>query len=101
MYGNICRLGETSVEKQLAMCQLAVKSIDSNSWYIAIRKILARYSLPDGWSLLDDPSTKTRCKTMVNRCVNGYCCSRMKLRASLYPLRQYLNTEDYSPGKRH
>ena len=55
MYGNICRLGETSVEKQLAMRQLAVKSIDSNSWYIAIRKILARYSLPDGWSLLNDP----------------------------------------------
>ena len=54
-FGNICRLEETAVEKQLARRQLAVKSLDSNSWYIAIRKFLAKYDLPDGWSLLDDP----------------------------------------------
>ena len=101
LFGNICRLDETAVEKQLARRQLAVKSPDNNSWYIAIRKFLARYSLPDGWSLLDDPPTKTRWKAIVNRCVNGYWCSSMKERASLYPSLQYLNTEDFSPGKKH
>ena len=100
-FGNICRLEETAVEKQLARRQLAVKSLDSNSWYISIRKFLAKYDLPDGWSLLDDPPTKTRWKAMVNRCINGYWCSRMKERASLYPSLQYLNTEDYTPGKKH
>ena len=60
LFGNICRLDEKAVEKQLARRQPAVKSPDSNSWYIALRKFLARYSLPDGRSLLDDPPTKTR-----------------------------------------
>lgn len=101
LFGNICRLGETAVEKQLARRQLAVKSIDSNSWYIAIRRFLIKYSLPEGQSLLDDPPTKTKWKAIVNRCVNSYWCSRLKERASLYPSLQYLNAEDYVPGKKH
>ena len=59
LFGSICRLDETAaVEKQLARRQLAVKSIDSSSWYISIRKILTKYSLPDGWNLLDNPPQK-------------------------------------------
>ena len=101
LFGSICRLDETAVEKQLARRQLAVKSIDSCSWYVSIRKILTKYSLPDGWNLLDDPPTKTRWKATVNRCVNGYWCNRIKERAALYPSLQYLNTDDYIPGRKH
>ena len=64
LFGSICRLGKTAVEKHLARRQLAVKSIDSSSWYISIRKIFAKYSLPDGWNLLDDPPTKQNGKPL-------------------------------------
>lgn len=36
LFGNVCRLEESTVEKQLARRQLSVKSIDSSSWYIAL-----------------------------------------------------------------
>ena len=35
-FGNICRLSQSSVEKQLAVRQLAVKKLDSNSWFVAV-----------------------------------------------------------------
>ena len=38
LYGSICRLDESSIEKQLARRQLTVKGVDSYSWYIEVRK---------------------------------------------------------------
>ena len=37
-FGNISRLPESSVENQLSVRQLAVKTLDSNSWFVAVRK---------------------------------------------------------------
>ena len=53
LYGSICRLEENSVEKQLARRQLSIKGFSSNSWYIAIRKLLIKYDLPQIWELLE------------------------------------------------
>ena len=36
---------ESSVEKQLAVHQLAVKKLDSNSWFVAARKLCIMYRL--------------------------------------------------------
>lgn len=60
-----------------------------------------KYNLPDCWNLLDFPSTKAKWKATLNKGVNGYWATRMKERASLYPSLQYVNSEDYCPGKKH
>ena len=44
LFGSICRLNEESIEKQVARRQLAVKGDKSNSWFIAIKDILLKYS---------------------------------------------------------
>ena len=43
LFGNVCRLEEDSVDKQLDRRLLAVKSFSSCSCYVEIRKILIRY----------------------------------------------------------
>ena len=57
-YGSLCRLPESSTEKQLARRQLAVKDHHSKNWYVAVRKILVKYNLPSCWDLLDNPTRK-------------------------------------------
>ena len=38
-FGNISRLPESSVENQLAVRQLTVKTLDNNSWFVAVVKL--------------------------------------------------------------
>ena len=57
-FNNICCQCEQSVEKRLGRRQLTVKSIDSYSWFIDIRKILIKYELNDAIFYLDNPSKK-------------------------------------------
>ena len=101
LLGSICRLDGDSVEKQLARRQPSIKIFSSHSWYIVIRKFLIKYDLPHPLDLLDDPPTKTRWKATVNKCVNEYWCSTIREKAALCPSLQYLNTEDYMPGRKH
>lgn len=101
LYGGICRLGEDSVEKQLARRQLSVKSFTSNSWFVAVKRLLQRYKLPDSWELLDNPPSKLRWKKMVKQYVDGYWVEQIKYRARLYSSLRYIHVEDYQPGKRH
>ena len=46
-FGNVSRLSDSSIEKRLAERQLAVKSLDSHSWFIGVKKLCIRYGLPD------------------------------------------------------
>ena len=44
-WGNICRLPKSSIEHQLAVRQLSIKSFGSHSWFIAVKEIFMKYSL--------------------------------------------------------
>ena len=46
-FGNISRLPELSVKNQLVVRQLIVKTLDSNSWFVAVRKLCFMYCLSD------------------------------------------------------
>ena len=72
IYGSICRLEESSVEKQLTRRQLAVKGSDNCNWYREVRKILVKYYLPSCWDLLDSPMVMERWRKLLNRKVNRY-----------------------------
>ena len=101
LFGNICRLDDSSIEKQLAQRQFAVKAHNSSSWFLAIKKILVKYDLPGCWDILTEPPTKYRWKSLVNKQVNSYWTERIKSRASLYSSLRYLALESYYPGKTH
>ena len=61
-FGITSRLPESSVENQLAVCQLTVKTLDSNSWFVAVGKLCIMYGLSDSVDLLDNPPTKASWK---------------------------------------
>ena len=54
LFGNICRLDDASIERQLAHRQFAVKGYDSNSWFVAAKKLLVKYDLPGCWEILEN-----------------------------------------------
>jgi hypothetical protein len=47
MFGNITRAHKNSTEWKLAERQLHIKSLDSNSWFMEIKKLCIKYDLED------------------------------------------------------
>ena len=101
MFGSLCRLGEDSVEKRLVRRQLAVKSFESSSWFVAVRKLFIKYDLPDCWDVIDEPQSKTKWKSTVHKRVNDYWAEHVKSRALMYTTFEYLTVDEYYPGKKH
>ncbi|MES9880811.1 MAG: reverse transcriptase family protein [Sedimenticola sp.] len=101
LLGNICRLPDSAVERQLAERQYHVKNHKSQSWFTDIRYLLVKYELPTLRELLDNSPSKANWKTKVNNSVNDYWTSRIKANASLYSSLKYLNANNFKSGKPH
>ena len=101
MFGSLCRLGEALVEKRLIRRQLAVKSFESSSWFVEVRKLFIKYDLPDCWDVIDEPQSKTKWKSAVHKRVNDYWAEHVKSRALMYTSLEYLTVDEYYPGKKH
>ena len=99
LYGNIVR--KECVEKDLARRQLAVKDITSKSWFIGLREILYKYSLPTAQELLDNPPEKLAWKIMVRRHVNEHWKKEIIQEAETKSTLKFLNKALYAPGKVH
>ncbi|CAG2187006.1 unnamed protein product [Mytilus edulis] len=100
LFGNISRQPQNSLEKQIAYRQLLMKTDDSNSWFIIVKTILAKYNLPSALYLLDSQIQKLKWKTMVNKEVSKYWKHFIEGHCKLYPSLKYLNSQ-YIPGKTH
>ncbi|MEW8544513.1 MAG: hypothetical protein AB2693_13365 [Candidatus Thiodiazotropha sp.] len=98
---NICHQQESSVEKRLAYRQLAVKSMDSASWFIEIKKILWLYDLGEIEDILASPIPKLQWKRTVFKKVSQKVKRNLVDSALLYKSLKYLNKEEYTPGKIH
>ena len=59
-----------SIEYRIICRQLAVKSEESASFTVAIRKTLQKYDLPDAFSLVENTPTKEKWKAMVREATN-------------------------------
>ena len=101
LYGNICRLDQTSTEWRLAERQLSTKTDKSNSWYIAIKKIFVKYGLSDPFDMLFKPIAKLTWKRIVNQHVDQYWEDKIKFESTLYPSLRFLSTSTYTCGRRH
>ena len=94
-------LGGGTIEKQLARRQLTVKGFEGNSWYVAVRKLLLKYKLPDCWDIVENLISKFKWKRMVNSQVEEYLANEIRQKAFLYSSPECLNIEDYRSGKKH
>lgn len=101
LFGNVCRSGDGATEWQLAKRQLTVKTLNSKSWFIAIKKILIKYDLPDPVELLCNPPKKSSWKQSVNKQINSYWIDRIKCSAKLYSSLQNIAVDNYACGRCH
>ena len=72
LFGSVCRLDEDSVEKRIARRQLCIKSFNSNSWFITVRKLFFKYDIADCWNAVEAPPSKAQWKSLVNKHINDY-----------------------------
>ena len=87
LFGSVSRLDESSVKKSVARRQLSIKAYGGNSWFIDIRKLCVKYSLPDPYTVLDCPPSKGQRKSVVHKAVYTYWVDNLKWRASFYSTR--------------
>ena len=101
LFGSICRMPESAVEKQLAYRQLSIKSVNSRCWYIQKRTILLKYNLPPALDLLSSSYTKYSWKKIVRNAVDTYWVSRITGEDERHKSLQLLNIQAFTPGKSH
>ena len=89
-FGNVSRLSDSSIEKRLAERQLAVKSLDSHSWFVRVKKLCIRYGLPDCSKSLEKPRSKHSWKSTVEAAINSYWNDRLQSVVPLYPNLKWL-----------
>ena len=100
-FNNVCHQPENSIEKQLAVRQSSVKSINSNSWFIEVKKVLWKYDLGSIDELISNPLPKQQWKNRVNRVVNEHWKEIISAQAILYKPLKYINLNRYQPGEVH
>lgn len=98
LYGNISRLSDYSVEYRLAKRQLKIKTLDSHSWFIAVKKILIKYDLPSPEALLGNPMKKYVWKRLYNTAIDKFWSKRIVSQSRLYSSLSFLS-KTYEVGK--
>ena len=81
--------------------RLCIKSFNSNSWFITVRRLFFKYDIPDCWNAVEAPPSKAQWKSLVNKHVNDYWVERIKSRSSLYSSLEHLTADQYYPGHTH
>ncbi|XP_071170832.1 uncharacterized protein [Mytilus edulis] len=99
-FGNIIR-NENSIERKLAIRQLATKSLQSGSWFTKTVEIANIYDLPSPYDIIDNPPGKQLWKNLVNKTVNDHCIKQMISEAKSKSTLSRLNYENVKEGKIH
>ncbi|VDI51416.1 Hypothetical predicted protein [Mytilus galloprovincialis] len=99
-FGNIIR-NENSIERKLAIRQLATKSLQSGSWFTKTVEIANIYDLPSPYDIIDNPPGKQLLKNLVNKTVGDHCIKQMISEAKSKSTLSRLNYENVKEGKIH
>ncbi|VDI05594.1 Hypothetical predicted protein [Mytilus galloprovincialis] len=99
-FGNIIR-NENSIERKLAIRQLATKSLQSGSWFTKTVEIANIYDLPSPYDIIDNPPGKQLWKNLVNKTVGDHCIKQMISEAKSKSTLSRLNYENVKEGKIH
>ncbi|CAG2232446.1 unnamed protein product [Mytilus edulis] len=101
LFGNIARANKNSSEWRLAERQLQIKSFDSNSWFIDMKKICIKYNLENPLSLLYNEMSKGKWKKMTTTAVHKYWTTRINEEIMYYSSLKYIPTSSFKVGKIH
>ena len=100
MLGNIVNSSD-SIEYEIMLRQIALKTIASKSWFSLCRRLLAKYDLPSLFDVVEFPPSKEQWKSEISRAINRHWEEYIEFRASLYNSLRYINIGKYSIGKSH
>jgi hypothetical protein len=101
LFGNVCPQDEACIAKQLAIRQLRVKSMNSNSWFIEIPAIMYNYNLGDALYWIENPMKKEQAMKVIKKEVSDYWTKYIQDMTILYQGLRYLDVNNYTPGKLH
>ena len=77
-FGNIIR-NENSIEREIAIRQLVIKSTKSGSWFPKTVEIAEKYDLPSFHGLLENPPSKYTWNKLVNIRIQNYYFSLFEM----------------------
>jgi len=100
MFGNITRAHENSTEWKIAERQLHIKSLDSNSWFIEIKKLCMKYELEDPVIYVQNHLSKAKWKRLITSAIYKYWTARINEEIKYYSTLRYLSPT-YEIGKIH
>ena len=100
LYGRIIQR-YNSTEWAFAFRQLAMKDINSNSWFSKVRIILIKYDIPLAIELLQDPPSKECWKKIYKEVIEKRWLKTLHQKAEKMPSLSYLNKNACSVGTVH
>ncbi|CAC5411304.1 unnamed protein product [Mytilus coruscus] len=100
LYRNIAD-NHGSVERSIAESQLALKTRDSESWFIQILELTELYDLPSPIEILDLVPEKHIWKKLVYNAVNDYWKNSLILEARTKVTMKLFNFENFNVGVVH
>ena len=80
LFGMVCRLPNSFLNK-IAWYQLTSAKTSSGSWFLQIRDLCLKYSIPSALSLLQYPPTKPKYKSLVKAKVIDFWETRLRAQA--------------------
>ncbi|CAC5378654.1 unnamed protein product [Mytilus coruscus] len=99
-FKNIIR-NENSIERKLAIRQLATKSLQSGSLFTKTVEIANIYDLPSPYDTIDNPPGKQLWKNLVNKTVGNHCIKQMINEGQSKSTLARLNYENVKEGQIH
>ena len=100
LFGRVVR-DQSSIENELAVRQLAIRSITKKSWFSSVRVVLNAYSLPSAYELLKNPPSKEQWKKTVKGKVHQTIEKQWRDDIESKSSLKYLNPDAVRVGKVH
>ena len=100
LFGTIASQ-EDSILRQVALRQLATKTLKSRSWFVRIVKIAAKYQLPSPHFLLQHPPKQQTWKKIVKKYVLRFWENSLIEEATTKSSLAFLNTKALTISKLH
>ena len=92
---------ENTIEFKLACRQMAIKSNDSNSWFVHCNHLLHKYKLPNIYNLKQSTNSKETLKAEIKHKIDNYVYQSWLEEGSSKSSLSYLNLHDCSVGEVH
>ena len=93
LYGNITRADRSTIEWRLAERQLHLKTNQSNSWFIQIKKICLKYDILDCQDFLNNPLGKLQWKSLITKKIHTYWNDKINKESEKYSSLKYISGE--------